>query len=83
MNKKQEEPIQYEYVRSMKTAALLMLQGFRLMEIQPSKKNPDFDVYCFRQTHKLTQALLKLIDNQNGEIKNECNITANDTCKND
>ena len=74
-----KESVQYEYVRSMKTAALLMLQGFRLLEIQPSQKNPEFDVYCFRQTHKLTQALLKLIQNQNGgnkiDIKQLCKST--------
>lgn len=61
-----EEKIKYEYVRSMKTAALLMLRGFRLLEIQPSKRNPYFDVYCFRQTSDLTKALFEIIEHQNG-----------------
>ena len=61
-----EEKIKYEYIRSMKTAALLMLKGFRLLEIQPSKKNPYFDVYCFRQTPELTKSLFEIIEQQNG-----------------
>lgn len=70
-----KESIHYEYIRSMKTAAQLMLKGFRLLAIQPSKKNPEFDVYCFRQTPELTKALFKLIDLQNGGNKNGNNIS--------
>ena len=73
-----EEKIKYEYIRSMKTAALLMLKGFRLLEIQPSKKNPYFDVYCFRQTPELTNALFEIIEQQNGGNKNGIN---NENCK--
>ena len=73
-----KETIKYEYVRSMKTAALLMLKGFRLLEIQPSKKNSFFDVYCFRQTPELTKALFEIIEQQNkGEFEDGINITSN------
>lgn len=57
-----EEKIQYEYVKSMKLAAQLMLLGFRILDIQPNKKNPKFDVYCFRQTPELTKAIFQLIE---------------------
>lgn len=54
--------IKYEYVKSMKLAAQLMLLGFRILDIQPNKSNPEFDVYCFRQTKELTKAIFQLIE---------------------
>lgn len=57
-----KESIHYEYVKSMKLAAQLMLLGFRILEIKPNKKNPKFDVYCFRQTEELTKAIFQLIE---------------------
>ena len=56
------DKVHYEYVKSMKLAAKLMLLGFRILEIQPNKQNPKFDVYCFRQTPELTKAIFQLIE---------------------
>lgn len=61
-----KETIKYEYIKSMKLAAYLMLQGFRILDIQKDKSKPEFDVYCFRQTKELTNAVFKYISNKNG-----------------
>ena len=60
------DKVHYEYIKSMKLAALLMLDGFRILDIQKDKYKPEFDVYCFRQTKELTNAILKHIDSKNG-----------------
>lgn len=64
---------QKEYVRSMKLAAQLMLQGFRLLGVEQDKKNNKFDVYVFRSTPELTKAIFGFIE-QNGGNKNGINI---------
>lgn len=74
-----KESIHYEYVKSMKLAALLMLQGFRILKIKKDKYNPEFDVYCFRQTRELTEAIFNYIEKENGGNKNGIN---NYNCKN-
>lgn len=68
-----KEDIKYEYVKSMKLAALLMLQGFRILGIKKDKFNPSFDVYCFRQTDELTKAIFSYINKENGEQKYDTN----------
>lgn len=62
-----KEDIKYEYVKSMKLAAILMLQGFRILSVRKDKYNPSFDVYCFRQTKELTKAIFSYINHENGE----------------
>lgn len=62
-----------EYVRSMKLAAQLMLQGFRLLGVEQDKKNNKFDVYVFRSTPELTKAIFDFIK-QNGGNKNGIDI---------
>ena len=64
------EKIKYEYVKSMKLAAKLMLKGFRILKIQPDKYKPEFDVYCFRQTRELTKAIFDIIESENGGNNN-------------
>ena len=75
------EKIKYEYVKSMKLAALLMLQGFRILGVQKDKHNPRFDVYCFRQTEELTKAILSFANKKNGGKNYGSNIPA--SCKNE
>ena len=60
------DKVHYEYVKSMKLAGILMQKGFRILAIKKDKYNPEFDVYCFRQTKELTNAILKHIDSKNG-----------------
>ena len=62
--------IRYEYVKSMKLAGILMQKGFRILAIKKDKYNPEFDVYCFRQTRELTNEILNFIENENGGKEN-------------
>lgn len=55
--------IQKEYVRSMKLAAKLMLKGFRIISVEPDKNNIGYDVYVFKKTPELTEAILTYINN--------------------
>lgn len=73
------EKVHYEYVKSMKLAGILMQKGFRILAIKTDKYNPEFDVYCFRQTRELTNAILEFIENENGGNKYGIN---NEKCKN-
>ena len=53
---------QKEYVRSMKMAANLMLQGFRILAVEKDKKNDNYDVYIFKHTPAITKAMLNYIE---------------------
>lgn len=64
------DKVHYEYVKSMKLAGILMQKGFRILAIKKDKYNPEFDVYCFRQTRELTNTILEFIENENGGNKN-------------
>lgn len=59
--------IQKEYVRSMKLAAYLMLDGFRILGVEKDKKNNNYDVYVFKNTPALTKAIFKYINSRNGD----------------
>ena len=54
-----------EYVKSMRLAGALMMQGHKIYEIQKDKDNPSFDVYVFRYSDELNSDMVKLI---NGNI---------------
>ena len=72
--------IRYEYVKSMKLAGILMQKGFRILAIKKDKYNPEFDVYCFRQTRELTNEIFNFIENENGGKENGIN---NEKCEDD
>lgn len=74
--------VQKEYIHSMKLAALLMLQGFRILGIEQDKKNNDYDVYVFKHTPELTKVMMNYIHNKNGDNYGINNTTSNNntTC---
>jgi hypothetical protein len=66
----------YEYVRSLKLAGYLMMNGFRLLRVEPNYKTRNKkDVYVFLQSEKLSEYILKYIEStkenkENGIIIN-------------
>lgn len=62
-----------EYVKSMRLAGMLMMQGFKLYEVQKDKDNPNFDVYVFRGSDELTGAMMKIINGKIGGEKDGIN----------
>lgn len=51
----------YEYVRSLKLAGYCMMQGFRLLRVEPNHKFKNKDVYVFKQSEELSKCILEYI----------------------
>ena len=62
--------MRYEYVKSMRLAGTLMMNGFKIYGIQKDKYNSNYDVYLFRGSDELSRAIMKFIDGENGGNKN-------------
>ena len=58
--------MRYEYIRSMKLAGHLMMQGFKIYSVQKDIKNPAFDVYVFKKSGKLCAAIQDYSNSENG-----------------
>lgn len=51
----------YEYVRSLRLAGYLMMNGFRILDIHHNLKIKGKDVYVFKQTETLQKCILDYI----------------------
>ena len=59
----------YEYVKSLKLAGYLMMNGFRILHVEPNVKFKDKDVYVFKQSDKLSDYIFKYIELRTKEKK--------------
>lgn len=53
---------EYEYVRSLRLAGYLMLNGFRILKVEPNYKMKNKkDVYVFKKSEELSKCMLEYI----------------------
>lgn len=52
----------YEYVKSLKLAGYLMMNGFRILRINHNLRVKGKDVYVFEQSDKLSDCIFKYIN---------------------
>lgn len=57
-----EKEIKYEYVRSLRLAGWLMMNGFRILRINHNLQVQGKDVYVFEQSEKLTDCIFDYIN---------------------
>ena len=57
----------YEYVKSLRLAGWLMLNGFRILRINHNLKVKDKDVYVFEQSDKLSDCIFEYINKRTKE----------------
>lgn len=60
----------YEYVKSLKLAGYLMMNGFRILRINHNLDVKGKDVYVFEQSDKLSDCIFKYIDSRTKEKEN-------------
>lgn len=63
----------YEYVKSLRLAGWLMLNGFRILRINHNLEVKGKDVYVFEQSNKLSDCIFEYINRRTKE-KNYGNI---------
>lgn len=51
----------YEYVKSLRLAGFLMMNGFRILKIHHNLKFKGKDVYVFEQNEKLSEKIFEYI----------------------
>lgn len=51
------ETKQTKVILSMKLAGYLMQRGFRLIRNAPDRKNPSYDIYLFRDSDMIREAI--------------------------
>lgn len=51
----------YEYVKSLRLAGFLMMNGFRILNIHHNLKVNGKDVYVFEQSDKLSEKIFEYI----------------------
>lgn len=61
------EEKKYEYIKSLRLAGYLMMNGFRILRINHNLKVIDKDVYVFEQTEKLKKCIFDYIDKRTKE----------------
>lgn len=57
----------YEYVKSLKLAGYLMMNGFRILRINHNLKVKGKDVYIFEQSDKLSDCIFDYINKRTKE----------------
>ena len=57
----------YEYVKSLKLAGWLMLNGFRILRINHNLEVRGKDIYVFEQSDKLSDCIFEYIDRRTKE----------------
>lgn len=67
----------YEYVKSLRLAGYLMLNGFRILRINHNLEVKGKDIYVFEQSEKLSDCIFEYIDKRtkeknNGNYKRNC-----------
>lgn len=50
------------YIYTQRICALLMLKGYKLIQIEPSKKREGFNVFIFKDSEKFRQDVEELIN---------------------
>lgn len=59
----------YEYVKSLRLAGWLMLNGFRILRINHNLKVEGKDIYVFEQSDKLSECIFEYINNKRTKEK--------------
>lgn len=57
----------YEYVKSLRLAGWLMLNGFRILRINHNLEVKGKDVYVFEQSDRLSDCIFEYIDKRTKE----------------
>lgn len=57
----------YEYIKSLKLAGYLMMNGFRILRINHNLKVKGKDIYVFEQSDKLSDCIFEYIDKRTKE----------------
>lgn len=57
----------YEYVKSLKLAGYLMMNGFKILRINHNLKVKGKDVYVFKQSDKLSDCIFTYINKRTKE----------------
>jgi hypothetical protein len=57
----------YEYVKSLRLAGWLMMNGFRILRINHNLEVKGKDVYVFEQSDKLSDCIFEYIDKRTKE----------------
>lgn len=65
-----KEEKKYEYVKSLRLAGWLMLNGFRILRINHNLKVEGKDVYVFEQSEKLSDCIFEYINKRTKENNN-------------
>lgn len=65
-----KETKKYEYVKSLRLAGWLMLNGFRILRINHNLEVKGKDVYVFEQSEKLSDCIFRYINNKRTEENN-------------
>lgn len=63
-----KEP-KYEYVKSLKLAGYLMMNGFRILRINHNLKVKGKDIYVFEQSDRLSDCIFEYINKRTKEKK--------------
>ena len=53
----------YEYIKSLRLAGYLMMNGFRILRINHNLKVQGKDIYVFEQSEKLSDCIFEYINN--------------------
>lgn len=62
-----KETKKYEYVKSLRLAGWLMLNGFRVLRINHNLEVKGKDVYVFEQSEKLSDCIFEYINKRTKE----------------
>lgn len=57
----------YEYIKSLRLAGYLMMNGFRIIRINHNLKVAGKDIYVFEQTEKLKEYIFRYINKRTKE----------------
>lgn len=57
----------YEYVKSLRLAGYLMMNGFRILRINHNLKVKGRDIYVFEQSDKLSDCIFEYINKRTKE----------------
>lgn len=57
----------YEYIKSLRLAGYLMMNGFRIIRINHNLKVTGKDIYVFEQTEKLKEYIFRYINKRTKE----------------
>lgn len=61
----------YEYVKSLRLAGYLMMNGFRILRINHNLDVKGKDIYVFEQSDKLSDCIFEYIRNKNQGEQND------------